>query len=90
METDRSIEQVKQELAKNLQSFRSYGCSIKDILGYASKVLVEDEVKKFQGNQSKAAISLGLSRGTFRKILNRLESEKGCSRNALYKIEGGM
>ena len=86
-ETNQSIEQAKQELAKNLRYLRESGYSMQQSLRLVSNILVGQEIRRCQGNQSKASASLGISRSGFRKILNRIESENDYRHKPIYDIE---
>ena len=74
-QSEKLLGQVEFKLAKNLQYFRERGYSMRQSLRLVSGVMVDHEIRKFHGNQSRAADSLGLSRGTFRQILDRVEKE---------------
>jgi DNA-binding protein Fis len=72
---DSNISTQQEELYKILKYFIDRGCTCKQMKNLIDEILTYKAMEKFKGNQSKAAKSLGISRGTFRKILLRLESE---------------
>ncbi len=75
-QTNQSIGQAKSRLAEILKYFREYNYSLKQIVELVSGILVDGEIRKFRGNQSKASASLGISKGTFGKILRKVEGEE--------------
>ncbi|NQY42029.1 MAG: hypothetical protein HRT87_01625 [Legionellales bacterium] len=77
--TNQNIEQAKSELAEILQFFRGHNFSMRQCVDLVCGCLVDAEIRRHYGNQTKAATSLNVSRGTFRKMLARVEQEQELS-----------